>query len=239
VIDGSSLDDECVVGEEAHIISGALNGPRYDVNFPTDQLDAPDNLILVCAVHHKQIDDQVSTFTADELRKMKQKHETWVKLSVAAAAGESKVRIKRLKANIPQALLRVTSGKVLADLIHGAYGTYLDHEEKLSDAETEMIGAFMENVTDWADVANELGPLESIRLVKQFQNAIDELDAMGFFVFAATEIQRLEGGINGPENWPVRHLSVLRKTNPRIVQYPTSVSHTPTSGKIDHESPVA
>jgi hypothetical protein len=205
VIEGAVLDHDSVVGEEAHIVSGALNGPRHDVHFPIPQLDTPDNLILLCAVHHKQIDDQVSAFPADMLREMKQKHENWVKVSIAAA---------------PETLFHVTSGKLLADLIHGSYGTYLDHEDSLSHSETEMIGTFMQDVTDWADVADELGPLESVRLVKHFQNAIDELQRAGFFVFGGTELQRLEGGINGPENWPVRHLSVLRNTNPRIVRSP-------------------
>jgi hypothetical protein len=38
---------------------------KYDSNFPADKLDEAENLILLCKVHHKLVDDQTETYTAD------------------------------------------------------------------------------------------------------------------------------------------------------------------------------
>ena len=63
-MDAAPQDDESVVGDECHIVSGKPNGPRYGPTFPVDELDSFSNLILLCRVHHKMIDDQSETFTA-------------------------------------------------------------------------------------------------------------------------------------------------------------------------------
>jgi hypothetical protein len=46
--------------------------------FPIDKLDTLDNLILLCRVHHKVIDDQPATYTVASLQRMKVAHEQWV-----------------------------------------------------------------------------------------------------------------------------------------------------------------
>jgi len=71
-------DDESVVGDECHIVSGQANGPRYDPAFPVDEVDSYPNLLLLCRTHHKMVDDQPETFTADILRQLKSNHEAWV-----------------------------------------------------------------------------------------------------------------------------------------------------------------
>ena len=73
IIESTPNDDESIVGDECHIISGKGQGPRHDHLFPLDRLDEPANLILLCRVHHKMVDDQCDTYTADILRQMKAK----------------------------------------------------------------------------------------------------------------------------------------------------------------------
>jgi hypothetical protein len=75
VADETELDDPSVVGDECHIISGQANGPRYDPAYPPNLIDAYDNLIILCRVDHKRVDDQKHTFDVDALRRMKAKHE--------------------------------------------------------------------------------------------------------------------------------------------------------------------
>ena len=84
-------DDESIVGDECHIISGKPNGPRYSPDFPSDELNSYLNLVLLCRVHHKMIDDQSETFAADILRQLKENHERWVRdsLDAASATGRS------------------------------------------------------------------------------------------------------------------------------------------------------
>ncbi len=75
VVNATSADDESVVGEECHIISGKSQGPRYDPEFPADRVDEPENLILLCRTHHKIVDDQFKTYTVDTLSAQKKEHE--------------------------------------------------------------------------------------------------------------------------------------------------------------------
>ena len=41
-----------------------MNGPRFRNDYPDGEHDLPKNIILLCKVHHKQVDDQVETFTS-------------------------------------------------------------------------------------------------------------------------------------------------------------------------------
>src|SRR5205807_1510140 len=63
-----------LVGEEAHIVSKEVNGPRYNDPLPMDQRDDYDNLLILCNCCHKTVDDQVNTFTVAVLQKMKRNH---------------------------------------------------------------------------------------------------------------------------------------------------------------------
>jgi hypothetical protein len=78
VEEATRADAESVVGDECHIVSGQSQGPRYVASFPAARLDEPDNLILLCRVHHKMVDDQTQTYTVEALQKLKATHEAWV-----------------------------------------------------------------------------------------------------------------------------------------------------------------
>ncbi|MFI5495264.1 hypothetical protein [Actinoplanes sp. NPDC051859] len=56
-----------VVAEIAHIRSGSPKGPRYDPSYPSSLVDEEENLLLLCGVHHKPVDDHVSAYSVDEL----------------------------------------------------------------------------------------------------------------------------------------------------------------------------
>ena len=78
VVNATAADDESVVGDECHIISSHPNGPRYDPSYSVKKLHVCENLILLCRVHHKMIDDQCESYTVDILRQMKVNHDLWV-----------------------------------------------------------------------------------------------------------------------------------------------------------------
>jgi hypothetical protein len=83
VIDPYGTDDASLVGEAAHIVAESVDGPRGDSPLPLDQRNRYENLILLCNVHHKQIDDQVSHFTVERLHIIKREHEAWVQSSLS------------------------------------------------------------------------------------------------------------------------------------------------------------
>jgi hypothetical protein len=72
-------DDVSIVGDECHIVSSEPGGPRYDPHFPKETLDADLNLLLLCKIHHTQVDDQVSYYDAERLRNIKRDHLNYVR----------------------------------------------------------------------------------------------------------------------------------------------------------------
>ncbi len=81
-------DNESVVGEECHIVSGKPNGPRYNPKFQIDKIDSYSNLILLCRIHHKIIDDQPGKYTMAFLRKLKVDHERSIKEALKLASSQ-------------------------------------------------------------------------------------------------------------------------------------------------------
>lgn len=61
----------------AHIVAAAPNGVRGDPVSSTRYADDPNNLMLLCDVHHREIDDpkKADVYTVDVLRDMKRRHE--------------------------------------------------------------------------------------------------------------------------------------------------------------------
>ena len=216
VVERTDKDSESVVAAECHIVSSAPTGPRHDPAFPTDAFDALDNLILLCATHHKMIDDQYETYFAPVVRSIKQNHERWVETKLRDEPVLPPVRIRRIRENIPTQLARIRSGKDLMAMASGSSAHCYDHDHDLSEDEVELVGGFLQEITDWVDISSDLEPIDRVRTAKRVQDLIHELETRGFFVFAATEAQRLEGGVGAPTRFPVLHLSVIRASNPNI-----------------------
>lgn len=77
--DKSSGAGTSVLGEEAHIRSSRVSGPRYDAAYPREKLNEYENLILLCPTHHTAIDKKKgSAWPIEEVVAMKQAHDTYV-----------------------------------------------------------------------------------------------------------------------------------------------------------------
>lgn len=217
VVEPTDKDSESVVGDECHIRSAAPAGPRHDPTFPANEIDGLSNLILLCRVHHKMIDDQIETYTASILIDIKTNHEKWVDEKLEVEEKIPPVKIKRISSEIPEKLPVIHSGKELLNIVAGCHAAYNDYSEDLDDAETELVGGFIQEVSDWADLAEGFEPSERMRAAKSIDEGIKLLSENGFMVFAARERQSLEGGINSPSNFYVLHLSVKRGDDPNVV----------------------
>jgi hypothetical protein len=84
-------DTHAIVGRECHIVARAQRGPRGDAG-PREQIDAYDNLILLCANCHAVVDGQTERFPPHELRRLKREHEQ----HVATAQTYHRDRIARI-----------------------------------------------------------------------------------------------------------------------------------------------
>jgi hypothetical protein len=78
VMDATETDDPSLVGEVCHIVAESENGPRGASPLTSTQRNSYGNLILMCNVHHKLIDDQPNTYTIEELHRIKSQHEAFV-----------------------------------------------------------------------------------------------------------------------------------------------------------------
>ncbi|CAM1354008.1 hypothetical protein [Tenacibaculum insulae] len=83
VIDETSTDDPSIIGQEAHIVAKKIKGPRGNHPLEEEKRDKYDNLILLCSVHHKIIDDQEVEYTVEKLHEYKKTHELWVKKNLS------------------------------------------------------------------------------------------------------------------------------------------------------------
>jgi hypothetical protein len=68
------VEGDSIIGEICHIRAASPNGPRHDAEQSTVDRHAYDNLILLCAKHHKVVDDDPEVYTVERLIKMKADH---------------------------------------------------------------------------------------------------------------------------------------------------------------------
>jgi len=217
-VDAIAADDESVVGEECHIISSRPNGPRHDASYPQEKLDTYENLILLCRVHHKMIDDQDESYTVDILRQMKTNHEVWVLQKLADTPKPKPIKFRRVKQNIPAYLTLLTTGKEVLNLVTSAYAFLMNHDELKSQEEVNLVGSFLQTVRDLADLGDDLEPMDRVNAAFELTRSLEELERAGFFIFGGREVQLIEGGIETePSDWPIAILWVLRKDNDAII----------------------
>ena len=216
VVDATPHDDDSVVAEECHIISAHKQGPRYDPTYPKEKLDSYENLILLCCVHHKMVDDQQDMYATDILRQMKSNHEVSVEEKLKGKQSTRPARVRRLKHSAH--LHRLTTGKQVLDVMGNAYAGSLNHDELRNQEEVDLVGGFLQSAHDWGEMWSELEPASQVSASFELTQALQELEQAGFFVFGVREIQLLEGdNQEEPSPWPVAILWVLRKDNESII----------------------
>jgi len=79
VLDGAGDDMSVTVGEAAHIVARADDGPRGDASMPGWRRNGYDNLILLCRHHHAIVDRVWRQYSVEDLRGWKAEHESWVR----------------------------------------------------------------------------------------------------------------------------------------------------------------
>ncbi len=134
------------------------------------------------------------------------------------------VKIKRIKQNIPDHLIRLTSGKEILNIVTECYAGSFDNDELTTQAEVDLVGSFFQSIQDLTDLLPEIEPSTRIRLEFDLTGVVKELEEAGFFVFGGREIRRIEGGVGDPSPFPVSIIQVLRKTNPEITSIPMTTN---------------
>jgi hypothetical protein len=189
VVDETELDSDSVVGEECHICAQSAGGPRFDQN---------------------------ATHTAEWLHEKRVAHEKWVEASLTGSVAIPRMRIVRSRANVPQKMDRITSGKALLNLASQCHSSNTDYDENLDDVEADLVAGFLQDVVDYAEMASDVDMAEHVRIARSLSNRLRELEESGFYLFAAVEDARVEGGKLPPSSWRIFHQTVTRATNPNV-----------------------
>lgn len=74
----TNKDSSPCIGENAHIYGEKTGAARYDASKPDSFVNSEANLIFLCCNCHKKIDTESEAYPAEELFKLKEKHEKWV-----------------------------------------------------------------------------------------------------------------------------------------------------------------
>ena len=71
------VDEESgiITGEICHIKGKKTVSPRYDSEQSEEERHGFDNLLLMCPIHHKVIDDDSASYTFSRLKEIKSSHE--------------------------------------------------------------------------------------------------------------------------------------------------------------------
>lgn len=184
VEDETRASEASVVGEEAHIIARSPGGPRY-VPLTADQVDHISNLVLLCRIHHKQVDDQVQDFTVDALRFIKAQHESKMR---ARTEDETADDASTEPDPAPAILPIVHTGGQLWDIVTDAMAYRVGGLEdgQAPEQVVDAVDSFLQTVVDWGEVASDvkLQGLGSVRDAKRALHAglaeILELDLRVF-----------------------------------------------------------
>lgn len=203
-------DAESVVGDECHIIGEKPTAARGAMGVGKNDLDNYDNLLLLCKVHHKLVDDQPDTYPVEKLHKLKSAHELWVKERLSGNPG-SVPKVKLLK--------RVDTGKDLANIIDGSHAHIFEHDELETEAETKLVAGFLGNLEDWGEIWNHLDSGQRVEARFNIASTIKEIEATGFLVFGYRDKRKMKQKLAGEIfDWNVAIIFVVRATNPAITE---------------------
>ncbi|KUJ54634.1 MULTISPECIES: hypothetical protein [Chryseobacterium] len=169
--------DNIVVGQECHIVSEKSKGPRANPDFEGNY-DGHENILLLCANHHIEVDSLTEYYTAGRLKQIKLSHETWVKTTLQKkpdSFSNDKLNIKSLS--------RIITGKNLLEIINHADVFDFNHDDLNSESEADLIGNFLEELQDYGDIISDLSFSERAKVVLHFDEKINELSRNGFYIF--------------------------------------------------------
>jgi hypothetical protein len=194
-------------------------------------LDKYDNLILLCRVDHKIVDDQPREFTADTLRKLKKDHERWAAERFKSATSEDQIPPTRIVPHPgePKArkLTLLASGEDGWRIVSHSHA-YRFMSVPESDATPEQCDAsdgFLDLMRDWGDISDDIegNGMSAVREAKRSVDAaLVELTRRGLVAFGGRRRLRVEGGIGPPSDWWEATIAVRRADDPAIRQIDSS-----------------
>ncbi len=160
VMDATETDDESLVGDIAHIVAESEDGPRGKSDVGPEERNEYPNLILLCKIHHKLVDDQPSTYTVEKLHEFKRAHEGKIR-SVHSPDDLAQQRAKEVYASFVdewEAMARIDGWKAWTSFMLAANGPSINLD----------IGNSLVATVEW--ILNRIWPKEFVEMEAAFEN---------------------------------------------------------------------
>lgn len=159
----------CNVGEVCHIISKQKSGPRYQAGL--EDYDCFDNLIVLCANCHKEVDTNVEEYTIERLKEMKSSHDR---------DNAEKPKSPKNKALI---FSKIKFGQELGCLIWGCHCYNISHED-LKGEGLNIINELDDYIQNLLNLQEYMNYNEKKSTYNDLQNYMQSLGQLGYSIFA-------------------------------------------------------
>jgi transcriptional regulator with XRE-family HTH domain len=113
-------------------------------------------------------------------------------------------------------LVRITSGTELFKIVFGADGYQFDNDTLENETEVELVSNFLQDLHDWAELGDDVGPGQRVKIAHEFNARIAEIEAAGLWIFGL-RIPRRYRTASGPVSLSIATVSIMRSTNPTII----------------------
>jgi transcriptional regulator with XRE-family HTH domain len=128
------------------------------------------------------------------------------------------VEEQKEKSDVPDGgfLIRVSDGNELFALMGSAHA-FAFHNDSVELSEVnDLIADFLQELHDWGDLWDEIGPGERVRTAHEYTSRIKDLEERGLWVFAGKSKRYYSAGEKSTA-LNVFVVYVLKSTNPEIV----------------------
>lgn len=177
---GTGQSSPAVIGDICHIYALSPDGPRGQVGLTEEELNSIDNLILLCPNHHKVVDRQPETYTAELLKQWKEDHEANVKSQYPAGLDiirkivdekiKNEIDVLRKSRFFPKFDSSRSSLELARKLVKGelAVGTDAVRSHTLAWCVRILSPHKLDKAEEYLKLAQELGTCEEIDIANAF-----------------------------------------------------------------------
>jgi hypothetical protein len=188
-------------------------------------LNTYENLILLCNVHHRTVDDQPNEYTVERLHNIKSQHEAWVRQTLGQEdfPHQTEIRLIADTSSGPIQLALLVSGHAVWEVISNAHSISRGSLPDDSDPEaSDLADEFLDDVTEWGEASQVVA--DSVRSIRQaereFAEWLDRLAQRGLVVYGGRRRLILQGGVGAPSHWWQAMLQVV-KVSDMAAHHPT------------------
>jgi tetratricopeptide (TPR) repeat protein len=166
------------IGELCHIEAANKKGPRFNPNQTEEQRRAAANLLFLCPIHHKQVDDYPNEYTVTWLKSIKQRHEQQFRQRKYEVLAETLEKVYHsIEIQIEKLLKLSEDTNTTSHKIDNAVNTIDRKMDTVSDKIDFLLVKFaMQSTTSEDNVyTSQLEAIKALKNQGKFETAIDML----------------------------------------------------------------